>query len=184
MTNAAAVQFSRGRTRDGGDPYNALELIGATHKAATSLLRDYRRRRSVSTTLEKGKRALRICRLLSIHGAIKREIFYPSAERVLGSKASHPLLSARTEQDTIDGLIDRIEAMPARHELFDWTVDTLARHAALQFRIEEADLFPKLRHSKLDLRGLGEQLASRQLELATRPVNRRGIAKAKRVMRG
>jgi hypothetical protein len=188
VSNPAAAQFKRGATRDGGDPYNALDLIRATHKSAAAMLRDYRRHRASATPRDKGKQALRVCHLLAIHGAIKKEIFYPSASRVLGArgdlKGDRVLVDLWAEQEAIDSLVARLEAMPARHELFDYTVDSLSRHATLQFRLEEDDLFPRLKRVKLDLRGLGEQMASRQLELASRRADREVFREGKRVMRG
>ena len=184
MTRPAAAQFKRGKSREGGDPYDALVLLGATHKAVAAMLRDYARHRKSAGAADKGKRALRLCHLLSIHGEIKREIFYPAAQRVLNGKAADALAAAYVEQQTIDGLIDRVESMPARHELFDWTVKALGEHVTRQFATEEKTLFSQLRRTKLDLHGLGEQMASRQLELSTKAPDRRLFHQAKRVMRG
>ncbi|HYC66099.1 MAG TPA: hemerythrin domain-containing protein [Reyranellaceae bacterium] len=183
VKHPAAAQFKRGKSRD-SDPYDALVLLTDTHKNVTAMLRDYERRRRRSSQLDKGKRALRICHMLSIHGAVKQEIFYPAAASVLSGKAEGALNEARVEQHTIDGLVERIEDMPARDELFDWTVHALGRHVSRQFEIEEKEVFPKLRHSRLDLRGTGELLASRQLELSTRKPDRHVFHRGKRVMRG
>jgi len=183
VKHPAAAQFERGKSRD-GDPYDALVLLADTHKSVAAMLRDYTRRRRSATRLDKGKRALRICHMLSIHGAVKQEIFYPAAASVLGGKAAAALNEARVEQHTIDGLVERIEDMPARDELFDWTVQALGRHVHRQFKLEEQELFPRLRHSKLDLKGTGELLASRQLELSTRKPDRQVFHRGKRVMRG
>ena len=184
MTRPAAAQFKRGKSREGGDPYDALVLLAATHKAVAAMLRDYARRRKTASTADKGKRALRLCHLLAIHGAIKREIFYPAAQRVLDGKAGDVLAAARVEQATIEGLIDRVESMSARDELFDWTVKALGEHASRQFALEEKELFSQLRRTKFDVHGLGEQMASRQLELSTKPPDRGVFREGKRVMRG
>lgn len=164
--------------------FDALALLTDTHKSVKAMLRDYERRRRKATRLDRGKRALRICHLLAIHGAVKQEIFYPAAARVLEGKAAGALAEARVEQHTIDGLVERIEDMPARDELFDWTVQALGRHVDRQFTLEEKELFPKLRHSRLDLRGTGEQLASRQLELGTKRPDAEVFRQGKRVLRG
>jgi len=49
---------------------------------------------------------------------------------------------------------------------------------------EEGELFPLLRHSKLDLAATGEKLAARQLQLTTAPVGRQVFREARKVMRG
>jgi hypothetical protein len=149
-----------------------------------AMLRAYERRRRTASRIAKGKSALRICHLLQIHGAIKDEIFYPAAATVLDGKASGILAEARVEHETVRGLVERIEDMPASHELFDWTMKALGAHALRQFKLEEDELFPRLRHSKLDLKGIGELLASRQLELSTRRPDSSVFRRGKRVLRG
>lgn len=183
MKHPAAAQFKRGRSR-AGDPFDALVLLSDTHKRVAAMLRDYERHRKSATHLARGKRALRICHMLAIHGAVKREIFYPAAAEILGAKAAGALNEARVEQHTIDGLVERIEDMTARDELFDWTVRALRRHVERQFELEEDELFPRLRHSRLDLQGTGERLASRQLELSTKRPDSAVFRRGKKVMGG
>jgi iron-sulfur cluster repair protein YtfE (RIC family) len=81
-------------------------------------------------------------------------------------------------------LIARIENMPADHPTFASAVMVLAEQAARHMKKEEDALFPRLRHSKLDLVGTGERMAARKDELATAPVDRRLIHQARKVMGG
>jgi hypothetical protein len=111
-------------------------------------------------------------------------VFYPAAERVLGKKGEALLVEAHIEHDIISGLVEKLEHLPARHPTFDATVKILGEHAARHFEDEEADLFVKLRHSKLDLAGLGEQLAARQLDWGTRSPGKKVFAEGRRVLGG
>src|SRR5687767_4340357 len=148
------------------------------------MLRAHERAARTATPLAKGKSALRICHHLQILGALKDEIFYPAATAVLDGRATDVLAEARVEHATINDLIGRIEDMPARDELFDWTMKALAGHVLRQVKLEEQELFARLRHSKLDLKGTGELLASRQLELGTRRPDSSVFRQGKRVLRG
>ena len=103
---------------------------------------------------------------------------------MLAGKAGDVLAEARVEQETVLNLCQRIEDMPARDELFDWTMKALGTHALRQFKLEEEELFPRLRHSKLDLQGTGERIASRQLELSTKKPDARIFRAGRRVLRG
>jgi hypothetical protein len=49
---------------------------------------------------------------------------------------------------------------------------------------EEDEIFPRLRHSRLDLMGTGERMAARKTQLATAPIGRRLIRQARKVMGG
>jgi hypothetical protein len=148
------------------------------------MLRAHERGARSATPLVKGKSALRICHQLEILAALKNEIFYPAATAVLEGRAAGVLAEARVEQATIKDLVDRIEDLPARDELFDWTVKALGSHVLRQVKLEEQELFPRLRHSKLDLEGTGEKLASRRLELGTRRPDSSVFRQGKRVLGG
>ena len=60
----------------------------------------------------------------------------------------------------------------------------LAEHASRLMKKEEDELFPRLRHSRLDIVGTGERMAARKTELATAPIGRRAIRQARKVMGG
>ena len=184
MKQPAAARSKRGKSRAGGSSYDALALLSATHKSVTAMLRAHERAARTATPLAKGKSALRICHQLQILGELKCEILYPAATAVLDGRATGVLAEARVEHATIQGLIGRIEDMPARDELFDWSMKALASHVLRKVRIEEQELFPRLRHSKLDLQGTGELLASRRLELGTRRPDSSVFRQGRRVLRG
>jgi len=184
VKSLAASKTQRAKNSSPLEPHDALVLLAADHAALLGMFRDYGRRKRGATPAEKGKLALRICHLLSIHAEMEQEIFYPAAERVLGKKGETLLVEARIEHDVIKGLVDKLEKLPARHPTFDATVKVLGEHAARHFKEEEEQLFGRLRHSKLDLAGLGEQLAARQLERGTASPDRKVFAEARRVLGG
>jgi hypothetical protein len=182
VKNLPASRTQKAKRADPLEPHDALVLLAADHAALLGMFRDFERRRKSGTTVEKGKLALRICHLMSLHAETEQGIFYPAAERVLGKQGETLLVKARVEHDIIKTLVEKIEQLPARHAIFDATVKVLGDHAARHFQEEEEELFGKLRHSKLDLAGLGEQLAARQLELGTASPDKKVLAEGRRVM--
>jgi hemerythrin superfamily protein len=180
MKPVAVTEVKKGKLK----PHDALALLAADHEAVAALFRDYERSRKSATRVDKGKRALRICHQLAIHAAIEEEIFYPAAAAVLGRNGQDLLAEARIEHGIVEQLVARLENMSASDPAFDATVRVLAATVRHHVDREESELFPLLRHSKLDLAGTGEKLASRQLELATTPVDRRMFTEGRKVMGG
>jgi hemerythrin superfamily protein len=148
------------------------------------MFRQYERDRRHARHLEKGKLALRICQALTIHATVEQEIFYPAVAAVLDGESDEPLGRASIEHGGIQGLISKIEDTPADDPLFDPMIEVLATYVGHHAKAEEEQLFPKVRHSRLDLLGTGERLAARKLELSTAHLGRQTIRRARRVMGG
>jgi len=163
-------------------PHHALELLAADHRSALGMFADYERLRKSDDSAAKGKLALRLCHLLTLHAHLEEEIFYPAAAAVLAARGAALLGQSRVEHDALAHLMHRLEHMAASHALFDATVAVLGSYFRRHTEEEEDELFGALRRTNLDFAGLGERLASRQLELATRPPDRRTFREGRRVM--
>lgn len=179
-----AAQAKRDAGKADINPHDALVLLTADHNEIDKLVREFDRRRKAADTAEKGKLALRICHALTTHVTIKKEVFYPAAESALEDGDKELLGKARVEHDGLRRLIASIENMPADHPEFDSTVMVLAEQAGRHMKKEEDEIFPRLRHSRLDLVGTGERMAARKTQLATAPIDRRLIHQARKVMGG
>ena len=183
-----AAHAQRGHTQRYGaevNPHDALVLLAAEHNEIDKLAQEFERDRRHAEPLEKGKLALRMCNALEVCAAIKHDVFYPAAEAVLEDQEEKDLLGkARVEQDGIHRLIVKIENTAADDPAFDLAVMVLAEHASRLMKKEEEELFPRLRHSRLDLLGTGERMAARKTELSTKPIGRRLIRHARKVMGG
>jgi hypothetical protein len=182
-----AAHAQRGHTQRGGadaNPHDALVLLTADHNVIDKLAREFDRARKADDPLEKGKVALRICHALEIYAAIKHEVLYPAADAILEGDDKALLGKARVRHDGIHELIDKVENTPAGDPTFDALVAVLGEEARRLMRQEEEELFPRLRHSQLDLLGTGERMAARRTELATAPIDRETIRQARKVMTG
>jgi hypothetical protein len=166
------------------NPDDALVLLAAEHNVIEKLIREFERHAATMDGVEKGKLALRICHALANHHAIKAEVFYPAAEAVLDAEDRGWVDALRADHEVVLDLIDEIEDMPSGHRAFDTHVRDLGDLAGRLMKAEEEHIFPRLRHSKLDLVGTGERMAARRSQLATRPVDRTLIRQARKVMGG
>jgi len=175
-----AAQAQRGKADL--NPHDALVLLTADHNEIDKLVREFERHRMGDDKIEKGKAALRLCQAVEVHAVIKREVFYPAAEAVLEGEDKALLGKARVEHEGIDRLVDKIRNTPADEPSFDSTVAVLGEQAGRVIKKEEETLFPRLRHSRLDLVGTGERMAARKTELGTRPIDRDAIHSARTVM--
>ncbi|MGE0578720.1 MAG: hemerythrin domain-containing protein [Reyranella sp.] len=179
-----AAQARRRGDADDVNPDDALVLLTAEHNAIEKLVREFARRAGTMDGVEKGKLALRICHALANHHAIKAEVFYPAAEAVLDDEDRGRIDALRVDHEVLLDLIEEVERMPAEHREFDSHVRDLGDLACRLMKAEEENVFPLLRHSRLDLVGTGERMAARKSQLATRPVDRALIRQARRVMGG
>jgi hypothetical protein len=165
-------------------PHDALVLLTAEHNEIDKLAREFDRLSKTAGAVDKGKAALRLCHALERYAAIKHEVFYPAADAVLEDEDKELLAKAHVKHDAIQDLIEKIEDMSADDPSFDATVTVLAEQAGRLMKQEEEELFPRLRHSRLDLLGTGERMASRKTELGTAPIDREQVRQARKVMSG
>lgn len=179
-----AAQAKRHGDADDVNPDDALVLLTAEHNAIEKMIREFDRHSRTMDSVEKGKLALRICHALVNHHAVKSEIFYPAAEAVLGDEDRTRVDALRLDHTVLLDLIDEIEHMPAEQDGFDSHVRDLGDLACRLMKAEEEDIFPRLRHSKLDLVGTGERMTARRSELTTKPIDRALIHQARKVMGG
>jgi hemerythrin HHE cation binding domain-containing protein len=166
------------------NPHDALVLLTAEHNEIDKLAREFERLRKAADSGDKGKAALRFCHALERHAAIKHEVFYPAAYAVLTGADRELLGKAQVKHDSIQALIEKVEDTAADDPSFDATVTVLAEQASRLMKQEEEQLFPRLRHSRLDLQGTGERMAARKTELGTAPIDRERVRQARKVMSG
>ena len=176
-----AAHAKRGKAEN---PHDALVLLTAEHNEIDKLADGFERLHKTANSVEKGKAALRLCHALERSMTIKHEVFYPAAHGVLTGEDKELLRQAAVKDDGIHDLVEKIEGMRADDPSFDSTVTVLHEQARRLMKQEEDELFPRLRHSHLDLLGTGERMAARRAELDTAPIDRERIRQARNVMAG
>lgn len=139
---------------------DAIALLRADHLAVAELLAQFEKARSGK---RKAELAAQICAGLTIHAQIEEEIFYPAF--VAATKDKELVPEATVEHQSMKDLIAQVQAQTPEDALFDAKVRVLGEYVKHHVKEEQTEMFAKARKSKLDLKQLGEQLASRKQEL-------------------
>jgi hemerythrin superfamily protein len=144
---------------------DAIALLKADHREVEKLFKEFE---SAKGDGRKQKLAHQICLELSVHAEIEETIFYPACE---GTVDEDELKEGYVEHDAAKLLIAEIEANEgADDEYFDTKVKVLQEEIEHHIKEEEGPggIFSQARKGDLDLKGLGEQLATRKEELTKR----------------
>jgi Hemerythrin HHE cation binding domain len=141
---------------------DAIALLKDDHRAVEKLFKEFEGGKGEG---RKEKLARQICLELSVHTAIEEEIFYPACQ---GTVEEDLLKESYVEHDAAKLLIAEIEANEGGgDEFFDSKVKVLSEE--IEHHVEEEEkpggVFAQARKGKMDLDGLGEQLAARKKEL-------------------
>ena len=142
---------------------DAIALLKEDHRKVEQLFKDFE---SAKGDGRKETLAKQICMELSIHATIEEEIFYPACE---GTVEEDLLKESFVEHDAAKLLIAEIEAGNGESdEYFDAKVKVLQEeieHHVEEEEKRETGVFSQARKGDLDLDALGEQLATRKMEL-------------------
>ena len=142
---------------------DAIALLKDDHRKVEELFADFEKAKGEG---RKQKLAHEICLELSVHAMIEEEIFYPACE---GKVDEDSLKEAYVEHDGAKLLIAEILAAEgAGDEFFDAKVKVLQEE--IEHHVEEEEkgtksIFGEARKADMDLKALGEQLATRKAEL-------------------
>lgn len=139
---------------------DAIALLKEDHRTVEKLFKDFEAAKGDG---RKEKLARQICLELSVHTKIEEEIFYPACD---GKIDEDLLKEAYVEHDAAKVLMAEIEAANGQaDDFFDAKVQVLSEQIEHHVEEEEKELFPEVRKADLDLKALGDQLATRKREL-------------------
>jgi hemerythrin superfamily protein len=145
---------------------DAIKLLKADHKMVAELFEEYEDGKDSMSAPQKKKLATQICEELANHTLVEEELFYPAvAEKMKDDEMEGMLAEALVEHTSLKRLIADIEdAKPGSAE-YDALVEVLGEYTEHHVKEEEAEMFPRVRESKIDLETLGEQMALRKMTL-------------------
>jgi hemerythrin superfamily protein len=149
-----------GRSRADGRTMSAIELLEQDHREVESFFEEYE---ELNDDDQKAELAAKICLALKVHAQIEEEIFYPEARRA--TEDDDLLDEAAVEHAGAKNLISEIDAMRVGDHLFDAKIKVLGDQIRHHIKEEEQELFPEAEAAKMDLEGLGKELAARKAEL-------------------
>ena len=138
---------------------DAIALLKEDHRKVEDLFEQFEKANGDG---RKEKLALEICKELTIHTIIEEEIFYPSIE---GKVEEDLLKESFVEHDAAKVLIAEIEAGGPSDEFYDAKMKVLKEE--IEHHVEEEEkpkegLFAQTREADVDLKALGERLATRK----------------------
>ncbi len=155
---------SRSRAKSSSSPraQDAISLLKADHRQVEKWFGEFESARSDD---RKQTLATNICKALKVHTQIEEEIFYPAFLEATEEEDLHH--EAEVEHAGAKNLIAQIEASGPDDEYYDAKVTVLSEMIKHHVKEEEQrdGMFAKARQSDLDLKTLGEQLATRKAEL-------------------
>jgi len=127
------------------------------------LFREYEKLTKKEDQEGKEELAQQICKELTIHAQLEEEIFYPAAREAI--KDDDLLNEALVEHSSAKDLISEIKSMKMDDPMYDAVVTVLGEYVNHHVQEEEEKMFPKAQKSKMDLEGIGNEIAERKEEL-------------------
>jgi hypothetical protein len=160
---AKAKKKAGARKRPSAGSQDAITLLKADHRQVEGWFSQFESTRSDA---RKQKLAAQICAALEVHTSIEEEIFYPAFLEATQEEDIHH--EAAVEHNAAKKLIKEIEAIGPEDDYYDAKVKVLSEMIKHHVNEEEKrdGMFAKARHSNMDLKAIGEQLAARKAELA------------------
>jgi hemerythrin superfamily protein len=151
---------------------DAIALLKADHEAVERLFSAFEK---AGDDLEaKGTLVRRACEELTIHAMIEEEILYPAAQKALKDDDKEDVDEAYVEHYLVKSLIEKFTTLKPGDDGFDATFKVMSENVRHHVEEEEAELFPALRGTGLDLRKLGGLLAKRKAQLQAKLPNDAG----------
>jgi len=160
MSNAAAPSDSK--TACDSPCADALETLSLGQEQTRALADECRRvaRHShVSGDPAMRELAEALCRAIHRMAALEEELFFPAARAAL--EASQLVDLAELEHATARQIIHQLQQAEPGEPRYEALVLALAECVERHARHEQAQLFPRLRESCLDMDALGQQLNER-----------------------
>jgi hemerythrin superfamily protein len=105
--------------------------------------------------------------VITTHGRIEEEIFYPAVQRAEDDEADELVREAREEHRLVNMLIEEISALPADDEQFRAKIKVLKDNFLHHASEEEAEIFPVFEDlEKEEQDRIAEELIARKVELS------------------
>jgi hemerythrin-like domain-containing protein len=139
---------------------DAITLLTRDHEAVSRLFKQFR---SARDDASRGRTAMKICDMLTIHATCEEELLYPEAHQAVGD--DDLVFQAEVEHGTAHGLISCIRSMDASNAAFGALVTVLEEYVRHHVHEEEHELFPRLQRSGIDLEAMGAAIVARKAEL-------------------
>lgn len=141
---------------------DALSMLKADHDKVRKMFKEFEKLDSGDTE-EKAQLVKQACTELKVHSQIENEIVYPAIRESIDD--DDLMDEALVEHQAAEELISQLEQMQPGDEMYNAKFTVLGEYVNHHIAEEEKEIFPKAKKAKMDLVGLGEQIAARKNEL-------------------
>jgi len=149
--------------RNGTD---AVAMLKADHDKVKKLFKKFEELHEDEANDEAEQVATQICNELTVHTKIEEEIFYPALREAIDDEDL--LNEAEVEHTSCKDLIAQIREMSPDDEMYAAKVIVLGEYIDHHVEEEHTEMFPKAKKAKkLDLKALGERMATRKSALTS-----------------
>jgi hemerythrin superfamily protein len=151
--------------RSKAKPLNAIALLKEDHDYVKKAFRHFQK---MDHEDHAAMHALvsQVCDALKAHARVEEELFYPAVRRKIDDEDL--MNEAEIEHDSAKALIRRLERMKPSDPKYPATFTVLGEYVRHHVKEEEAEMFPKVRRRKVNLKTLGDKLMARKIKLASR----------------
>ena len=160
---------------------DAVSLLTADHEKVQDLFRQFEALKDAEDAPSVQEKQLIVetaCMELTVHTKLEEEIFYPAVRAAIDD--ADLMNEAQVEHDGAKALIEQLERMTAKNEMFNAKFTVLSEYVNHHIKEEQSELFPKARSTDVDLVALGRRMTARKRELANGLPSARRRAPVKR----
>lgn len=142
---------------------DAIAALRADHDKVDALFTNFDQVKDGRDSAEKRRLVGEVCREFIAHSTVEEEIFYPALRAQI---ADDDLMNeAKVEHEGARRLVTELESMDADDDMLNAKMHVLCGYIKHHVREEEQDMFPKARHTALDMVELGARIAKRKRQL-------------------
>jgi hemerythrin-like domain-containing protein len=141
---------------------DALAMLKADHDKVRKMFKEFEKLEAGETE-EKAQLVKQACVELKVHTQVENEIVYPAIREAI--EDDDLMDEALVEHEAAEELIAQLEQLEPGDEMYDAKFTVLGEYVNHHIAEEQKEMFPKARKARIDLVGLGEQMAARKREL-------------------
>ena len=143
---------------------DAIALLTEDHRKVQALFKQFESlKESEGKRDDKAALVQQICTELTLHALVEEEIFYPAVRKAIDD--DDLMDEADVEHASAKDLIAQLEAMSPGDDHYDAKVTVLGEQIDHHVEEEQNEMFAKARKADVDVRALGEEIATRKAEL-------------------
>lgn len=138
---------------------DAIALLKADHAEVKKAFKTFEKMKSKDGPQAQALIA-KVLAALKLHAALEEEVFYPAVREAIDDDAL--MNEAEVEHASAKDLIAQIEKMRADDPMREAKFTVLGEYINHHVKEEEGEMFPEARKAKVDLKGLGAEMATRK----------------------